>query len=129
MPERIPWEKECIPQRVPSKGGEFEEGLRMLIEGTDCELPVQLSGATASVGLDVHRLASGALTVHLLNYRNEQPVQNVSLLLSSLFEKCTKAVCYDPDADGPAELRIVEGDRDRIVDLYSLQTYAVIQFT
>ncbi|MEW6360188.1 MAG: hypothetical protein AB1696_27890 [Planctomycetota bacterium] len=128
-PERIPWEKDSIPQILPPKAGEFEDTLRMLMNSVGRKLPVQVSGATACVGVDVHRLASGALTVHLLNYRNEQPVQNVSLLLSPLFDGCAKAVRYDPDADGPAELKIVEGERERIVDLYSLQTYAVIHFT
>lgn len=127
--ERISEAKDVIPHQLPSRAGDFLDGLRSLIEATQTDLPVCLCGAALYVGLDVHRLASGALTVHLLNYRNDQPVQNLTLMLSPLFKDCSKAVCYDPDAEGPTELRIVPCQHGSVVDLYSLQTYAVIHFT
>ena len=129
MPERLPFKDGSIPQQTPSGAGEFIEGFRTLLDAVDTELPLQVTGATSSVGLDVHRLASGALAVHLLNYRNTQSVANLTLMLSPLFEGCEKAVCYDPDAEGPTELKILSTDQRPVVDLYALQTYAIVLFT
>ena len=88
-------------------------------------LPVSVK-ASEYTAVDVYRLPSGAQTIHLLNYRNTEPLRDVELVLSETFWQEGTFRLYDPDLEEPIDLapeRIAEGLRIRVPQL---NTYAVI---
>ena len=93
---------------------------------TACEdrLPYRVS-ASEFLGTDAYELRSGKRVIHLLNYDNENPLENVGVTLSEQLS-ATEAVLLTPDAEEVEEEKEELTGRGDFFFVGHLETYAIL---
>lgn len=125
-PERIPFKAGTEPQPLlPERADELAGAVRAAAWRG---LPVEVD-ASDHVAVDVYRLPSGEMTVHLLNYRNTAPVADISVRVNTRFFRPTAATLHNPELAGPLSLQMREATQAMELNVPVLNTYAVIVLT
>jgi len=104
--------------RLPTRSAEIADAITTAVNDA---LPYTIE-ANRFVGTDAHLLASGAQVIHLLNYDNRNPIEDVVISLSPDLAT-NQARLISPDSE-PMEYELEAEDGQFIID--HLETYAML---
>lgn len=129
-PERLSRpERQHVPSykdmRLPERAAELVEAILI---ATDNKLPFRVE-ENRFLGADAYQLLNGQKTIHLLNYRNDRPIENLFLIPGPPFADAKKCVMLSPDTEPhetPIELPKRKGAE---IVIPKLDTYCVLVFT